>query len=816
MAVKHFNKIFKTLTSLLGAIALASCGMAFAQTAALQQTQAQGQSSRQDKNVTTATRPTPAQQAPFAPKQVSAQTTPTQERAQSSGAPLPPDSTRQRLKQNDDLQGPFFLVDESPIQVIKILESLSGQIALQSPQLPDVKINFATSGKLPRSEAILAFKSLLAVNGIAITPMGEKFFKAAPAQGVNTQAPTYLFGKASELPASQYFYAKLYELNYIDIDSFKDTLTPFISPNGIATLTIFQRSNAFMLTDTLVNHQRIEMLLEKLDVAPDIGEEIKFFVLKNMSSEDMKRRLMTLQSDLLKKYLDKTTIESDERTNQVIVVTRKGNMKYIQDIIDKLDIDSEPLTRSEVYYIKYGEAKDVASVLNQIVKGQQAAVKSAQTSKTNAAAQANRTNRVINAQNASSGNATKLPTNLTADQTGASLQFSEYITIVPDERSNSIVCYGTPTDLKQISTIIDKVDVVLAQVKIDVIITEVTLSDKQVSGLSSFGLDYTTIKTDNKKGWSGSTSTYSVTDGDTPAFSLSMSEYGFTSVFNVAQQNNLVKILSAPSIVTTHNKEASVTVSQQYPLITGSTTYSAAVTPTTSSTIDWRDIGIELTVTPLIGENGVIQMKIKQTVSTVVDHTVIDSNTQPIIGKREAESFVSSASGDTVVLAGLQQSNTTDTNGAVWLLSDIPLIGQIFEPERQSVERTELIFFIRPTVIKSAPYSKVLTEEGMDSSRSRKELENYFTTGRFHDIKNDNSGKFEQTALERTLMPNRESKKISPKEEKPETKGEKSNQTDQSNTTIKEQKPDAAESSDKPEPEKSATKKKISAPKFRK
>lgn len=222
-----------------------------------------------------------------------------------------------------------------------------------------------------------------------------------------------------------------------------------------------------------------------------------------MSSEDLKRRITTLQSDLLKKYFDKTTIESDERTNQVIVVTRKGNMKYIAAIINKLDIDADPLTKSEVFYIKHGEAKDVASVLNQIVKGQQSAVKAAQTAKTNAAAQANRTNRIINARNASRNNATRLPTNLTADQSGAALQFSEYITIVADERSNSIVCYGTPTDLKQIGNIISQVDVVLAQVKIDVIISEVTLTDKQVSGLSTFGLNYSTIKTDDKKDGQG-------------------------------------------------------------------------------------------------------------------------------------------------------------------------------------------------------------------------------------------------------------------------------------------------------------------------
>ncbi len=684
----------------------------------------------------------PAQQQPTPISQ--AEQTPTQE--EFLPPPPPPPSYRQpregeqTVKNDDDLQGPFYLVDESPLQVIKILESLTGQIAVPAPNLPDVKINFSTTGKLARSEAILAFKSLLAINAIAITPMGEKFFKAAPITGVNTQAPEFITGEASKLPPSQYFYSKLYELKYIEIETFKDTLNQFISPNGIATLAIFPRSNAFLLTDTLVNQQRVEMLVKKLDTPPEIREDIGFIQLKNVTAEDLKRRISTLSGEILKKYFDKTILESDDRTNQLIVVTQRGNLKYINEFIEKLDMDSDPLTKSEVYYIRHGEAKDVASVLNEIVKGQTSAVKAANKAAQNAANRTNTQNRIWNAQARARGNAAAAnrPTNVQADPTGAGLQFSDYITIVSDERSNSIVAYGTPTDLQQIGDIIDKIDIVLAQVKIDVIITEVTLTDKQVSGLSTFGLDYSLLpdSTSNKKGWSGNTSTLSINDGSsaTPAFNISADEYGFNAVFNVAEQNNLVKVLSAPSIVTTHNKEATINVSQKYPLITGSTSYSGTtVVPVTQSTIDWQDIGIVLEVTPLIGENGVVQMKIKQTVESIIDYTAIDANTQPIIGKREAESFVSAKTGDTIVLAGLQQVKESDAQGAVWLLSDIPLIGDFFKPEKESYERTELIIFIRPSIVSSASYSEVLTREKTRESAAGAEVERYFKTGKFHD-----------------------------------------------------------------------------------
>ena len=670
----------------------------------------------------------------------------------------------QEPKTDNHLQGPFYFVDENPMQVIKILEELTGQVAITSAGLPNAKINFASKGKLPRDEAILAIKSLLTANGMAVVQMGEKFFKVSPSQGVNAQAPTYISGKASDLPTSNAFASKFYELKYVDIETLAQTLSTFISPNNVASLSLFPRSNAFFLTDTVANHQRIEMLLEKIDVEPSINEEIGFFMLKNVGADDAKRKISTIQNDALKKYLAKTSIESDERTNQLIVVTPKGNLKHIKKIIDALDTDAQPLTRSEVFYIRHGESKDVATVLNQIVKGQQAAVKSNNAAEAARVAATNRRNMISNAQNRNAinrGQQAARPTNLTADPTGAALQFSEYVTIVADERSNSIVAYGTSTDLMQIRNIIEKVDVVLAQVKIDVIITEVTLTDKQVSGLSTFGLDYSTVSSTSSdgsvtpRGWRGNTSVGSLNDSGENAFVLSMNEQGFSAIFNIAEENSKVKILSAPSIVTTHNKEATINVSKKYPFITGTTTYNTGNFPSTQDTVEWRDIGIILEVTPLIGNNGVVQLDIKQTASSVLDYMEVNDTRQAIEGTREAESFVSARDGETIVLAGLQQTEATDTDQAVWLLSDIPVIGELFKPTNDQRTRTELVIFIRPTIISSAAVDTIMKDTGMDKSPISKELDLYLRTGRFYDPETDGFGQAEsaRSSALRTILP---------------------------------------------------------------
>ena len=636
----------------------------------------------------------------------------------------------------EDMQGPVYFVDESPIQVVKIYETLTGKTAIMSAQIPDVKINFAAP-KMVRSELAEAIKSLLAVNGIAINAVNDKFFRVSPATAMNTQAPEFITGRAQDLPPSQNFYSKFFTLKYLDVETFDDAVMTFITPNA-ASLTIFSRNNSFMLTDTLSNIQRVEMLVEKMDKQTDINEDVTFITLKNMSAEDMKRRIITMQGDILRKYFGRATIDSDERTNQLIVVSPKGSSKFIKEFVKNLDIDSQPITRSRVFYIKHGEAKNVANVLNQIVRGQQNAVRQANQQRTAQANQMNINNRIANAINRSmvarGGRVSaQAPMNILADLAGATLQFSEYITIVADERSNSIVCYGTPSDLAQIDKIINEVDIVLNQVKIDVIITEVTLTDRQVSGLSTFGLNYQLAGTTTmSKGWSGNTATWSPNDSDTTgAFTISASEQGFSAVFDVARQNSSVKILSSPSIVTTHNKDAEINVSKRYPILQSITSTYTSSTPYTTSSVDWQDIGIILEVTPLIGDNGVVQMEIKQTVTTVIDYTEIDTSTQPIIGKRYAESFVSAKAGETIVLAGLQQTNHNRNDGSVWLLGDIPLIGELFKPNKTTEERTELIIFIRPTLIKSDDHSKLLTNESIESSDVGKNVRNYFEKGKF-------------------------------------------------------------------------------------
>ena len=132
-------------------------------------------------------------------------------------------------------------------------------------------------------------------------------------------------------------------------------------------------------------------------------------------------------------------------------------------------------------------------------------------------------------------------------------------------------------------------------------------------------------------------------------------------------------MLSAPRIVVSHNEEGIINVSRSQPIVTASTSFSNSNNNTRSS-IEYRDIGIKLTVTPLIGADGTVQMVIEQSVENVVETIFIDDNPQPIIGVREATSTVSVKDGQIVVLGGLQENTGSDSSDYFPVIGRLPLI----------------------------------------------------------------------------------------------------------------------------------------------
>jgi general secretion pathway protein D len=611
-------------------------------------------------------------------------------------------------------------------EVLEMLENFTGKPILRQQTLPSVKITFFSQDALSRGEAITAIESLLALNGIAITNLGDKFLKAVPSAIINAQVPRPWEGTTLGATPSQMIYEKIFELDYLTTEEAATLLQPLMSQGAPIA---FSKSNLILITDALVNLQRIERLLPVLDKPGKMRTEMLFFELQNLDAEEVVRRLQQLVTGALKNRLENnTTFDADERTNQIIVFTHKSNVELISRLIGKLDIDVAPNTATEVYSIRYADAVEVVNIIEQVVTGQRQVRTetgadnnpAAQAARARAAAQVRQSNQVAAAARADAPN----------------LQFSDYLTIVPDERANTIVASGTQNDLVYLKQLVDEIDTLLAQVRIEVVITEVGLTDEDTRGIDNFGVSFSSELPSID--FSDPDATWTLTPGNFYGVNFGDIIWGpggssIDFVLTAAQTNSNISVLSAPTIVTTHNKEATVSVGEERPVVTGTTTFTAS--DGVQEQVQYRDIKLELKVKPLIGSDGIVQMEIEQQIQSVIDSVVIGTGSnqreQPVIGTRSANSYVSVGDGDLIALGGLQSLETRDNEGRMAILGRIPIIGDLFSSKGTFYKRSEILIFIRPTIIRTTVEAGSDANKLIDQIEGTENIRGYLENGTF-------------------------------------------------------------------------------------
>lgn len=665
-------------------------------------------------------------------------------------APLTP--VEPELEQPEEIIGTLILSDESALQVLDLLEQLTGKIILRRQDISPAKINFNSRGEITKREAVLALESLLTLNGIMLTDMGGRFMKAVPATDVNRHVPEMLVGSTQDLDPSQQIYAKLFKLDYLNAEQTSGTLiSPLLSQNS--SFVAFPKSNAILITDALINLQRIESILSEADQPEALREEMKFIKLSFIQATEAQEQINNLIQGPLKSYLEgNTSVTADERTNQLILVTHPGNLDTIMEVIDSIDIDAAPLTSSEVFQLRQAKAEEVVPIIEDIIQGQREGREE----------DAEITREVADNTGAPvTGQPSKLTMTTSAgtvSEANSSLQFSNFVGLSADERTNSIVAYGTQQDLKTLRELIEKIDIPLPQVLIEALITQVNLNEKQTSGLDEFSLTYNNVTrqiTDLVIGTAGGISITSLTGNDPPAFDLNnYNNFALSSAITPTNSDSDTKTLSAPRIIVSHNEEGVINVSRSQPIITSSTSSGISDSLNTRSSVEFRDIGIQLTVTPLIGADGTVQMVIEQTVENVVETVQIDGNDQPVIGKREATSTVSVKDGQIIVLGGLQENTETEGNSYFPIIGRFPVIKELLGGSTEDYERTEIIIFIRPTVLKNPAEAGQLATEYLENIEETEEVKAYLETNSTEDTYLEGSRFEEKKPLIRFNWPN--------------------------------------------------------------
>ena len=606
-----------------------------------------------------------------------------------------------------DQVGPVILRDETVAQVLDLMQRWTGKSILRPQALPASVYTLSLPASITRDEALLALETLLNLNGIAVIQQGDKFLKVVPNLVAKSESPALIVGSVLTLPPSGRIATKIYTLKHANAQEFITQITANLNATLASPPVYFGRNNAFLVTDSITNLQKIESLVAQLD-RPQLDLVVtKSYTLKNAMATDLVNKLTAMlrtpqvaSGGAPFRLSTGTTFLADERTNRVLLMGSADQHDFFDKLIDTLDQKSNPNTKTDAIFLRHADAQQVATLVTSLVTGQTTAA--ARAGNTARSTTLNRTPAPVAAAPAAAAGAAG------SSQMGAD-EFSNSVTVLPDIRSNSIVVSGTNDDLRLLHDLIDKVDIVLPQVRIEVVIAEVKLSDNETNGFNTLGLTVTNGKLVGIGGTGGGfnvNGTPATVNGTVGANSTPINaSQGLLGANNslsatiglvTTPRKGDLKVLSVPAITTTHNKEATIFVGESRPVITGSTT--AATTGQVTSTVSQRDIGIQLKVLPLIGKDGAVQLQVSQSVEDILGTTILDGNDQPIIGRRTTDSYVSAMSGEIVVLGGLQRTVTTKSTSR---LGPIPIIGDIFGSSTNTEEKQELIIFLSPYVLNS-------------------------------------------------------------------------------------------------------------------
>lgn len=430
-----------------------------------------------------------------------------------------------------------------------------------------------------------------------------------------------------------------------------------------------------------------------------------------------------------------------ERLNGVLAVS--AQRQYLDDVarwVEVLDREGQNNeARLFVYKVQNSRAADLAKVINNAFSGggstfgdRTNSTSAQRTRPSSPVGLAPPTN--LAGQN---GNVPPATTGRQEDDTSGSALNSK---ITADETNNAILVYGTPRDYAIIEDALRKLDILPYQVLIEAAITEVTLTDALRYGVNwSFakGSTSTTLRDTALPSTSDSSGTSTTSTDATsatltpllrtfPGFSFFYSNANsISATLNALESLTKVNVVSAPKLVVLNNQTASLQVGNQVPVSTGSATSTIGANAPIVNSIEYRDTGVILKITPRVNSSGLVLLDVAQEVSQVSSQASAGGISSPTISTRKIASTVAVQDGQTIALGGLITDNRTDGRSGVPILSRIPYLGALFGNKTGNGDRTELLVLIKPRVIRSIDDGRAVTDELRQKIQSIDHLPGY-------------------------------------------------------------------------------------------
>lgn len=613
--------------------------------------------------------------------------------------------------------------------IVKAVSELTGKNFIIDPGVRG-KITIIAPTKITVAEAYKAFLSALAINGFAVVPSG-KFYKIRSAR--NAQRDSIETFSGAYYPNSDQMITRIIHLKHISADAVNRDLRILASKDG--EMVVYPQTNSIIISDYGANIDRVMKIIAQLDVqgfddqlvvipvkyarAKDIADLIDKIV--NRGQNNQNTRTQGGFSAGVPRFSRNNTsgqqgsayymVIPDDRTNSLIVTGNKAGIARIRTLLSQLDFRMRPEDSGGVYvyYVKNGEAEKIAQTLTGIAK---------------------ETGRPA-AGGGGAGGGAGAQVNLTAAGAQPTQEiFGGDVKITADKGTNSLVIVSSRQDYEVVLNLLAKLDIPRDQVYVESIIMEMRASDANTYDIGYFKFDASGAKSGfNGFGSGALTDLLNPTSGQgtilgfgsgsdvkiTGPTGTSVTLKSLVGFINFLKSTANANILSTPSVIAMDNQEA--TIKSGDSVVVGFEQQLGTNGAAGTRAPKFEDADIMLKLKPFISPTSdsvrmEIETSVKQ-ISTARTPDAFKAETQPL-AKREIKTNINVRNGDTVVMGGLQKEDEIEEVRKVPLLGDIPILGWLFKSRRVSRDKTNMLIFLTPKIMRSADDTRKLLTQKTD------------------------------------------------------------------------------------------------------
>jgi general secretion pathway protein D len=586
-------------------------------------------------------------------------------------------------------KGTLNFVDADIESVIAAVGDYTGTTFIIDPRVKGT-LTLVSEKPLSKVQALQLLGSVLRLRGYTIVS-GSGYSKVVPEAEAKLQAGPFQTNTGRKVHGDQ-IATQVFRLNFESAANLVPVLRPLISPNN--TINANPNNNTLVITDYADNLLRLGKIIAALDGPPE--SDLTVVPIHYAIATDIALMVNRLLESSGTPAANAVSVLAYPRTNSVVVrAPSEARADLAKSLIAKLDQPTARPGNVHVVYLKNAEATKLAQTLRAVVSSDSAIVSSTPSTS------------LSGATPIAPASATPAHASATGGGTAGFIQ--------ADPTTNTLIITANESVYRDLRTVIDQLDARRAQVYIESLIVEVDASKAAELGVQWAGMSGNSNSGTRIGGITGFSSAGNNLINQAaakaagsilpPGSGLTLgifNQTGLGALAHALETDSSANILSMPNLITLDNEEAKIIVGSNVPFITGQYTTpasaggSAGVNP--FQTVQRQDIGLTLRVKPQISEGGTVKMAIYQETSAVTDKT---NPAGLITSKRSLDTNVLVNDGQIIVLGGLIDDNMQDTVEKVPVLGDIPIIGGLFRYKTRSHVKTDLMVFLRPTIIRS-------------------------------------------------------------------------------------------------------------------